>query len=472
METDGSFSEKSEYIQNGFDKDSNSYPAESSVTSEDNVNMNNSVHLNTTSLSEEISFSESGKNASDQNSESSDQNEDEMPPLIDNENVTNQSLMDQEKKSAMDESENKSNPEPISVIMNPDNVKENDVKDECLREINQEKTCTGEDAEKEEEEYLDILGNGSLKRKILRAAAKNAKRPISSDLVTIKVEGKLEDGTKVDVYDSLSFVLGDGDVIQAWDLAVALMEEGQVIELQTDARFAYGEKGRKPDIPPNSSIAYIIELVKKDYPMDYESMSAAEKLKYGENKRERGNFLFVREEFVSAINSYNKAVRILDPATCSDTAESLQKLLESRLKCYNNMAACQLKTDAYDAAIKSCRMVLDVQPDNVKALFRTGKGLAAKGETKEGLMYMRRAQKLDPDTKVINQEIMKLSKKLQAESQSEKDMYQKMLGQKPPAKTNKQSENSSSVWKWTSVIGGVTIAIVAMGITAYRHLQH
>lgn len=38
---------------------------------------------------------------------------------------------------------------------------------------------------------------------------------------------------------------------------------------------------RKPDIPPNSSIAYIIELVKKDYPMDYESMSAAEKLKYG-----------------------------------------------------------------------------------------------------------------------------------------------------------------------------------------------
>lgn len=168
LETDGSFSEKSEYIQNGFNKDSNSYPAESSVTSEDNVNMNNSVHLNTTSLSEEISFSESGKNASDQNSESSDQNEDEMPPLIDNENVTNQSLMDQEKRSAMDESENKSNPEPIGVSMNPDNVKENDVKDECLSEINQEKTCTGEDAEKEEEEYLDILGNGSLKRKVLQ----------------------------------------------------------------------------------------------------------------------------------------------------------------------------------------------------------------------------------------------------------------------------------------------------------------
>lgn len=53
---------------------------------------------------------------------------------------------------------------------------------------------------------------------ILRAAAKNAKRSISSDLVTIKVEGELEDGTKVDVYDSLSFVLGDGDVIQGGNI--------------------------------------------------------------------------------------------------------------------------------------------------------------------------------------------------------------------------------------------------------------
>lgn len=36
----------------------------------------------------------------------------------------------------MDESENKSNLELISVSMNLDNVKENDVKDECLSEIN------------------------------------------------------------------------------------------------------------------------------------------------------------------------------------------------------------------------------------------------------------------------------------------------------------------------------------------------
>ncbi|XP_061191968.1 peptidyl-prolyl cis-trans isomerase FKBP8-like [Saccostrea echinata] len=483
---DGKSGENS--ILSGYGKDSENNTTNSSVASEGNINQNNSVQLDSvaskdsTSLSEGVSFSEDGKaEVTDQHSESSDQNEEDMPPLIDNENVTKddnektysekETVNDQD-KDINSSTQSTGNTDSHIESMNPDNVKENDVKDECLKENNEEERDNTKDEKKEEEEYLDILGNGSLKRKILKAAAPDGKRPMTSDVVTIKVEGKLKDETVVDVNESLTFVLGDGDVIQAWDLAVALMEEGQIIELQTEARFAYGEKGRKPDIPPNSSVTYIIELIKKGYPLDYDSMSATERLKYGEQKKERGNFLFTREDYMSAIHSYTKAVQILDPATCSDSAENLQKLLESRLKCYNNMAACQLKTNAHDAAIKSCLNVLDVQPENVKALFRTGKGHAAKGETKEGLMYMRKAQKLEPDTKVINQEIMKLSKKLQAESQSEKNMYQKMLGQKPQTKVSKPSQSSSSMWKWTSVIGGVTIAVVAMGITAYRHLQH
>ncbi|XP_056020499.1 peptidyl-prolyl cis-trans isomerase FKBP8-like [Ostrea edulis] len=473
-------SEEKSVLDDG--KDGDSVISELSNISEANTNQNSSIHIDsseskdTSPLSESVSFPEDGKEMAretNQQSESSDENEEDMPRLIDNENVAknDNEKLDSQKKVLIDQNRNNdsspqgsNNPDLQKETIDPEHVKENDVEDECLHEVDKEK--------KEEDEYLDILGNGSLKKKILRPAAPDARRPITGDKVTIRVEGKLEDETVVDVNDSLTFVLGDGDVVQALDLAVVLMEEGQIIELQTEARFAYGEKGRKPDIPPYSSITYTIELIQKDYPPDYDSMSTTERLTHGEGKRERGNYLFTREDYVSAVNSYTKAVSILDPATCSDTAENLQKLLESRLKCYNNMAACQLKTDAYDAAINSCRMVLDVQPDNVKALFRTGKGYAAKGDTKEGLLYMRKAQKLEPDTKVINQEIMKLSKKLQAETQSEKNMYQKMLGQKPEAKVSKTSPKSSSVWKWTSVISGVTIAVVAMGITAYRHMQH
>lgn len=160
-------SKNSESIHNGFSKDTDPLNTETSAMSGD-TNQNNSIHLDSLPCSEEISFSESGKESIDPDSESSDQNEDDMPPLIDNESVMNEKEKESETKSNKNNSseitDNK-NPTSLEENINPDTIKENDVKDECLHENIEEKTVDDED-DKEEEEYLDILGNGSLKRKV------------------------------------------------------------------------------------------------------------------------------------------------------------------------------------------------------------------------------------------------------------------------------------------------------------------
>lgn len=69
-------------------------------------------------------------------------------------------------------------------------------------------------------------------------------RPVHGQLVTIKFEGRLEDGTVVDQQDTLKMTLGDGDVIQALDLCIALMELNEVAIVETDAKYAYGSVGR------------------------------------------------------------------------------------------------------------------------------------------------------------------------------------------------------------------------------------
>lgn len=53
--------------------------------------------------------------------------------------------------------------------------------------------------------------------------------------------------------------------------------------------------------------------------------------------------------------------------------EEEAELLEVKVKCLNNLAASQLKLDHYEAALKSCNLVLEHQPGNIKALFRKGK---------------------------------------------------------------------------------------------------
>lgn len=50
-----------------------------------------------------------------------------------------------------------------------------------------------------------------------------------------------------------------------------------------------------------------------------------------------------------------------------------EEVQEYRVKCLNNLAAAQLKLEQYNEALHTSRDVLTLEPNNVKALYRTGK---------------------------------------------------------------------------------------------------
>ncbi|CAL1540531.1 unnamed protein product [Lymnaea stagnalis] len=325
----------------------------------------------------------------------------------------------------------------------------------------------------EEDGVMDILGNGLLKKKILIPGKGVDTRPNNGDTVTLKVDGVLENGTHVDTGE-ISFILNDGDVILAFDIAVALMEEGEKCELSTAAKYAFGSLGREPDIPKEANITYTLELVNIQSPPELSSLSYDERLKLGEAKRERGNYLFGRTDYTGAINSYNKAIKILADTDLNASLDeaNLASLTESSLKCYNNMAACQLKIDALDAAIRSCEKVLTSQENNIKALFRIGKAYGAKGEIEHAITYIRRAIKLEPESKMLHQEMLNLNRRRNKETATERELYQRMLGVKPENKVstdkNKKASNSNSFLKWALLVGGVAATLASVGLAIYR----
>lgn len=103
-------------------------------------------------------------------------------------------------------------------------------------------------------------------------------------------------------------------------------------------------------------------------------------LKIRDRKRERGNWWFSRDEPVLAIQCYRRCLDYLQPSVDDSNKqtdnkiidEQLQALLVDRTKVYNNLAAAQIKTEAYDAALESVDNVLRVEPENIKALYRKG----------------------------------------------------------------------------------------------------
>jgi peptidylprolyl isomerase len=56
------------------------------------------------------------------------------------------------------------------------------------------------------------------------------------------------------------FPLGQGQVIQGWDEGVAGMKEGGRRQLTIPPDLAYGDQGAPPDIAPNETLIFVVDL--------------------------------------------------------------------------------------------------------------------------------------------------------------------------------------------------------------------
>ena len=60
------------------------------------------------------------------------------------------------------------------------------------------------------------------------------------------------------------FRLGVGEVIEGWDDGLEGMQEGGVRSLTIPPDLGYGSTGLEPDIPPNATLVYEIELLSRE----------------------------------------------------------------------------------------------------------------------------------------------------------------------------------------------------------------
>ena len=51
-----------------------------------------------------------------------------------------------------------------------------------------------------------------------------------------------------------------------------MLHVGEVAEVKTDPKFAYGKLGRAPEVPPNAHIHYVIALLEISPPFEYGNM--------------------------------------------------------------------------------------------------------------------------------------------------------------------------------------------------------
>ncbi|KAF4101430.1 hypothetical protein G5714_017862 [Onychostoma macrolepis] len=271
--------------------------------------------------------------------------------------------------------------------------------------------------------WKDIADDRLLRKKVLQASPENVLTPAWGQEVTLKMQGVLEDRTVVEKDCKLVFIIGEGDVNQALEECAISMTQGEIALLLADSQYTYGHLGREPDIPAWAPLLYQLQLLDFREKPDPLSLPIPDRIRIGNQKRERGNFYFQREEYSMATQAYCMALDMLttrtyDGQSCA-TEEEEEEVNDYRVKCLNNLAAAQLKLGQFEEALHTSRDVLFLDPQNVKALFRKGKLLSDRGEYEEAMETLKKALKLEPSTKAIHAELSKLVKRQAGENETQ-----------------------------------------------------
>ncbi|XP_077238978.1 FKBP-like peptidyl-prolyl cis-trans isomerase family protein isoform X1 [Tasmannia lanceolata] len=114
---------------------------------------------------------------------------------------------------------------------------------------------------------IDLTGDGGVIKTILRKAKADAVGPTENlPLVDVHYEGTLSETSEV--FDTthedntiFSFELGKGTVIKAWDIGLRTMKVGEIAKLTCKPEYAYGTAGSPPEIPPDATLIFEVELV-------------------------------------------------------------------------------------------------------------------------------------------------------------------------------------------------------------------
>jgi len=289
------------------------------------------------------------------------------------------------------------------------------------------------------DQVIDISGDGGILKQII----KEGTGPQIPEHAKAKVHyvGTFEDGKKFDSSrdrkEPFTFTLGTNSVIKGWDIGVATMKEGELAILTCRFDYAYGENGSEPVIPPKATLKFEVELLGWEDP---EPSTAEEKIKAAIKKKDEGNQLFKEGKYNEALQSYSNAIDYFKNSFGFSEDEK-KRADEVKLPCFLNLAATQLRTKDYSDCVLNCHKALDIDSNNVKALFRRGQAYSRLNDFDKAKSDFTEVIQLAPDNKEVRQELDILKKKIISYKQQEKQMFSNIFAN--PTKTESKKDISS-----------------------------
>lgn len=235
------------------------------------------------------------------------------------------------------------------------------------------------------------------------------------------------------------------------ELALRQMRAGQQCLVRCESRFAYGPDGCPAtksgdvDLPANEDVELAIELVDVLATTSPSDMTTDEAIAEAQRKKVVGNGHFERAAYKKALRAYTSASNTVADLNLPDQdSNSLREARQIRIDCGNNVATACVRLGELGKAKEAAVSVLELDPDNVKALFRAGQISSRQSNFVEAKLALGKAYDLNPQSKEIKAELGRLSVRIKAYQTKRKAMQETMgsgLFARPNGKPNNSQGN-------------------------------
>lgn len=301
---------------------------------------------------------------------------------------------------------------------------------------------------------VKLTKDGGVVKKILHPIEDVWETPKEDSEAVINYSLSLENNTFIEEQKEFRFIIGADQVPEGLDKAVASMKKGEKALVKVLPQYGYGETGNEEKkIPAHATLIYEVEMVDYTKVKATWEMSAEEKLDACRKAKDEGNELYKTGNYAKAAKKYKKAGKFVDTDySFKEEEKEAAKLL--KVACHLNSAACDLKLKQYKDVLENSKKVLDIDKDNVKALFRRGQAHSELDNWDEAQQDFRRAQELDPNNKEITRELQRLKRKMIEQDKKDKQRFKKIFAKlseetekEDKAKVEKVSEDQLEIEK-------------------------
>jgi peptidylprolyl isomerase len=282
-----------------------------------------------------------------------------------------------------------------------------------------------------DENFIDLSGDNGVLKKVITPGDNDKGTPPPASTVKVHYIGKLTDGTIFDNSYSRNvpvvFRLGQEMVIKGWDICVATMLTGEKCKLKLSPEYGYGSEGSATggsvNIPSDATIEFEMELVNFEKPID----TVPDRVEAANKRKDEGNQYFKEGKIPEAIKAYEQGLYFFEHIFPKSDSPDYVLMNQCKLPMFLNLAACHIKMQNWSDARINCEKSLDIDENNVKAIFRRGQAHQGAGNYDKARTDFKTAIEKDPKSTDLKKALINLDKQEQLYKEKEKNVYSKMF---------------------------------------------